>query len=464
MSDRLPGCLQIDELRQMVSSGQIDTVLVVFPDLYGRLMGKRLTADFFLDQALADGMHACDYLLTVDMEMEVVEGYGFANWSSGYGDIHCVPDLGTLRQISWLDRTALVLCDLHTPEHELVPEAPRSMLRQQLQALEASGYTAQTATELEFYLFQDSYEEAKAKGFDGLQTRGHYIEDYHILQGTKAEDYHGTVRRQMSASGIPVESSKGEWGPGQHEINLRYTGALEMADRHVIYKHGCKEIAHQQDCAVSFMAKWDTQLAGSGMHLHVSLWDPEGKSNQFIGDHDMDVGQALSVSSVFRHFLGGWMHHARELMPFYAPYPNSYKRFVHQSWAPTVLGWSRDNRTAGFRIVGSGPSLRIECRIPGADANPYLAIAATIAAGVEGIRQQIEPPPQLSGDVYGASDIPRVCSTLHEAIDEMSNSTFLRRAFSDQVIDHYLHFFRTEQRKSDESVTSWERARYFERG
>ena len=464
MSERPRGCLQVDELRQLVVDGQIDTILTAFPDLYGRLMGKRITADFFLDQILVSGRHACDYLLTVDMEMDVVAGYGFANWSSGYGDVHCVPDLTTLRQIAWLDRTALVLCDLHTADHQLIPEAPRSILRQQLQRLHLAGYGAKVGTELEFYLFKDSYEEAKAKNFENLETSGSYIEDYHILQATKAESYHGAVRRQMSDSGIPVESSKGEWGPGQHEINLRYAEALEMADRHVLYKHGCKEIAWHQDASVSFMAKWHSDLAGSGMHLHLSLWDPEMATNQFTGEEVIEPEMALQTSPVFRHFLGGWMSHARGVMPFYAPYPNSYKRFIHQSWAPTVLGWSRDNRTAGFRIVGDGASLRIECRIPGADANPYLAIAATIAAGLDGLEKKTEPPPPFSGDVYGSSEFPRVCSTLHEAIDELAESSMLRQAFGDAVVDHYLHFFRTEQRKSDESVTTWERARYFERG
>ncbi len=464
MSHTTRGRLHIDELRQMIEAGQIDTILAVFPDLYGRLMGKRITADFFLDQTLAGGMHACDYLLTVDMEMDVVDGYRFANWATGYGDIHCVADLTTLRQITWLDRTALVLCDLMTPGHDLIPEAPRSMLRQQLQALERAGYTAQVGSELEYYLFKDSYDEARAKGFENLETAGAYIEDYHILQGTKAEAYHGTVRRQMSASGIPVEFSKGEWGPGQHEINLRYAEALEMADRHVLYKHGCKEIAWSQDASVSFMAKWHSDLAGSGMHLHLSLWDKEGETNQFVGDHPIDGAQGLTVSPVFQHFLGGWMHHARALMPLYAPYPNSYKRYVHQSWAPTVLGWSSDNRTAGFRVVGAGSGLRIECRIPGADANPYLAIAATIAAGLDGITHERQPPDLFTGDVYGADQLPRVCSTLHEAIGEMADSAMLRAAFGDGVVEHYLHFFRTEQRKYDESVTAWERARYFERG
>ena len=280
-----------------------------------------------------------------------------------------------------------------------------------------------------------------------------------MLQGTKEETINAQVRRHMSASGIPVEFSKGEWGPGQHELNLRYADALEMADRHCIYKQGFKEIAWAQDLAVSFMAKWRTDLAGSSMHLHLSLW--EGEENAFVGDSDLGPVQG---SEAFRHFLGGWMTHARAIAPFYAPYPNSYKRYVSQSWAPTRIAWSYDNRTAGFRVVGKGNTLRIESRLPGADANPYLAFAATLAAGLDGLRRGIEPPPVFSGDVYTAEDLPEVPGNLREATDEMEGSDMLREAFGGDVVDHYVHFFRTEQRKYDEAVTSWERARYFERG
>ena len=451
--------LRLDELREGIASGAIDTVLAVFPDLYGRLLGKRITGEFFLEHTVEDGLHACDYLLTVDMEMDVVDGYEFASWERGYGDVHCTPDWTTLRRISWLERSALVLCDLeHEPGHEPVALAPRTMLKNQIAALAAAGWRAKCASELEYYLFKDSYETAQAKGFDNLEPAGAYIEDYHMLQATKAEAYHGAVRRYMSASGVPVEFSKGEAGPGQHEINVRFGDALETADRHVLYKHGCKEIAWQQECAVSFMAKWRTDLAGSSMHLHLSLWDGDGQTNQFA------TNQLVGESDTFRHFLGGWMTHARALSPFYAPYPNSYKRYVSQSWAPTSIAWSHDNRTAGFRIVGRGPSLRIESRLPGADANPYLAYAATIAAGLDGVRRQTEPPPAFDGDAYEARELPRVPATLHEATDELAASTMLRDAFGDEVVDHYVHFFRTEQARYDEAVTSWERARYFERG
>ena len=447
------GTLTLEQLQVQVASGHIDTVLVVFPDLYGRLIGKRVNAEFFLEQTAPTGMHACDYLLTVDMEMDVVEGYDFANWEKGYGDFHCLPDLNTLRRISWLDRSALVFCDLaHEETHRPVAQAPRSMLKTQIRRLADLGLRAAGGSELEYYLFEDSYAQAHAKHYEDLETFGWYIEDYHILQGTREEGINGAVRRHMHESGIPVEFSKGEWGPGQHELNLRYAEVLEMADRHALYKHGFKEIAQSQGLSVSFMAKWHADLAGSSMHLHLSLWDEEGR-NAFVGEAD-----------TFRHFLGGWMAHARAIAPFYAPYPNSYKRYAYQSWAPTRIAWSYDNRTAGFRVVGNGPSLRIECRLPGADANPYLAYSAALAAGIDGLENKIDPPGAFRGDVYQADELPRVPANLREATDELESSTVLRRAFGDEVIDHYVHFFRTEQRKFDEAVTTWERARYFERG
>ena len=457
--------LTIEELRRRAAAGTIETVLAVFPDLYGRLVGKRTHVDFFLDHTAAHGMHACDYLLTVDMEMDVVEGYDFANWERGYGDVHCTPDLSTLREVTWLEKSALVFCDLDRESdkgHAPVAIAPRTMLKNQLARLAESGYRAKCGSELEYYIFEDSYKGAMKKGFQNLETAGWYLEDYHMLQGTKEEELNAAVRRHMNGSGMPVESSKGEWGPGQHEINLRYTDALEMADRHTLYKHGFKEIAWQQEKAVSFMAKWRSDLAGSSMHLHLSLWDVDGERNLFEGDQP--VGGPVKASGTFRHFLGGWMSHARAIAPFYAPYPNSYKRYAFQSWAPTALGWSHDNRTAGFRVVGNGSSLRIESRIPGADANPYVAFAATIAAGLHGIESGTEPPDIFEGDVYQAADLPRVPATLTEATDELERSDMMRRAFGDDAIDHYVHFFRTEQRKFDEAVTDWERQRYFERG
>jgi glutamine synthetase len=452
----MQGRIDLEELRSLTEKGDIDTVLVVFPDMYGRLVGKRIVARFFLEQSET---HACDYLLACDIDMEPVPGYQFTSWAKGYGDFRPVPDLSTLRVASWLDRTALVLCDVYEEESEaLVPFAPRTILRKQLQRAADLGFTAMGASELELYVFKDSYEDVAGKGFINLQPLGRVIEDYHILQGTKEEFLIGAIRRHLERSGVPVESSKGEWGPGQQEIGLRYAEVLEMCDRHVIYKHAAKEIAWQNGCAVTFMAKWDERYAGSSCHIHISLWDKDGKP-LFAGDDHLGP---IQCSPTFRWFLGGWMAHIRELFPFFAPYPSSYKRYVPGSFAPTGIAWSYDNRTAGFRIVGHGPSLRIECRTAGADANPYLAFAATLAAGLDGIANQTEPPPAFEGDVYGARELPQVPRFLPEAIAALEESAFAREALGDEVVDHYLHFFRTEQRKFDATVTDWERRRYFE--
>jgi glutamine synthetase len=446
------GKIDFDTLKRMVADEEIDTIVVCFPDMYGRLVGKRITARFFVDDVAEHGMHACDYLLACDIDMDPVPGYAFTSWAKGYGDFHPVPDFNTMRVASWLPKTALVLCDVHAVEsHDLVALAPRSILRRQLDRAADLGYTAFGASELELYVFNDSYETAAQKGYINLEPIGRVIEDYHILQSTKEEFLIGAIRSHLERSGIPVESSKGEWGPGQQEIGLRYTDLLEMADRHHLYKHAAKEIAWQHGKAITFMAKWDERYAGSSCHIHVSLWDKSGKKALFAGESD-----------TFRHFLGGWMAHIRELFAFYAPYPSSYKRYVPGSFAPTGIAWSHDNRTAGFRIVGSGPSLRIECRAAGADANAYLAFAATLAAGLDGIENKTEPPPVFEGDVYAAQELPHVPRTLNEAIAALESSAFARAAFGDAVVDHYLHFFRTEQRKFDAAVTDWERRRYFE--
>ena len=457
----VPGMLTREQLVDEIERGDIETVLAAFPDLYGRLMGKRITGHFFRDRIAEGGMDVCAYLLTVDMEMDPVPGYAFASWEEGYGDVHVVPDFSTLRRAAWLPKTALILCDLYTErEHEPVAVAPRQMLQRQLAHARAAGFSVMGGLELELYCFDETYESARKKAYHDLQTMGAYIEDYHIFQGTKEEDLIGAIRNALDGSGVPVEFSKGEWGPGQQEINLVYSDALVQADRAVIYKHAAKEIAYAQDRAVTFMAKWDERLAGSSMHVHLSLWDPDGQRPCFPGDQQMGP---LMAGDTFRWFLGGWMAHARELIAFYAPSVNSYKRYQEESFAPTGIAWSYDNRTAGFRIVGHGPSLRIECRIPGADANPYLAYAATIAAGLDGIRNKIEPPPIFQGNVYQAADLPQVPRTLRAAIGELERSELAREAFGADVVEHYLHFLRTEQRKFDEAVTCWERARFFER-
>ena len=447
----MKGLLTLEALRSLVGQGDIDTVVAGFTDHYGRLLGKRFDAGMFVDDIVSNGGHACDYLLTVDMEMEPVPGYRFANWQLGYGDFHMVPDLATLRIASWLERSAFVLCDVKSEKtHDFVAVAPRSILRKQLEATAKAGYQSFAATELEHYLFRTSYRDAAKSGYLGLEPAGWYLEDYHLLQGTRSEDFHGAARRHLAASGVPVETSKGEWGKGQHEINVRYAGALDMADRHVVFKQCLKELADNAGLSVTFMAKPFHAQAGSSCHIHFSLWR-DGK-NVFEKDGDL-----------FRWFLGGWMAHVGELMPFYAPTVNSYKRYVDASWAPTRIAWSYDNRTAGFRVVGSGPAMRIECRIPGADCNPYLAFAAVLASGLDGIASKTEPPAAFVGDAYAAANLERMPHTLGEATERFAASAFARRAFGEDVVEHYAHFFRTEMAAFNAAVTDWERNRYFER-
>ncbi|MEY2565983.1 MAG: glutamine synthetase [Actinomycetota bacterium] len=439
--------LTLDQLTELVGSDQIDTVIVGFSDHYGRLNGKRCDAEFFLDEVADHGTHGCDYLLTTDMEMEPVPGYAFANWELGYGDMHLVPDLATLRRVSWLDRTALVLCDVDD-----VAVAPRSVLRRQVESANEHGLSVMAATELEYYLFDTSYKAAAEAGYRtrDLDPAGWYLEDYQLLQGTRTEAFTQTVRRHLKQSGVPVETSKGEWGLGQHELNVRYAEAIEMADRHVIYKQCLKEVADQQGQSVTFMAKPHADRAGSSCHVHMSLW--RDGVNAFAGE-----------SNEFRWFLGGCLAHAPEVMALFAPTINSYKRYVDASWAPTRIAWSMDNRTAGFRVVGSGDALRVECRIPGADCNPYLALAGLLAAGLDGVANQTEPPDRFVGDVYAAGDLPHVPRTLRDATDAFSASTFAKAAFGEDVVEHYTHFFRSEQAAYDGAVTDWERQRYFER-
>jgi len=449
--------LSLDDLRRSVDDGRIDTVLLTFTDLYGRPLGKRLDAGFFLENA-QQGTHVCDYLLTVDMNMDPVPGYQLASWERGYGDFRMVPDLATLRVASWLEKTALVLCDL-TPRDSpaLLAQAPRSILRRQVERAAAMGFQAMAGSELEYYSFNQSYRQAAAAGYASLEPAGWYLEDYHVLQGTREEALNGAVRRHLTQSGIPVECSKGEWGKGQHELNLRYSDALNMADRHVIFKQCLKEVADRLGMSVTFMAKFDSSQAGSSCHLHLSLW----RDGESIMQGPSQLGP-FCCSEVFRWFLGGWIAHVPEFMVFYAPTVNSYKRYRSGSWAPTRLAWSYDNRTASFRVVGKGPSLRIECRIPGADCNPYLCFAASLASGLDGIDQRTEPPPIFEGDMYAARAIPAIPATLRDAAACFESSEFVRQALGAEVAEHYSHFFHTEQDAYDAAVTDWERRRYFE--
>jgi glutamine synthetase len=449
------------ELEAAVTRGEIDTVVVGFTDHYGRLCGKRFDASFFLESAVKDGTHACDYLLTTDMEMEPVPGYAFASWEQGYGDVHLVPDLSTLRVATWLDSTALVLCDVARgvggPHDERTSVAPRSILRKQVDAAAALGFTAKAATELEHYLFETSYRDI-ARGATP-EPAGWYLEDYQLLQGARTERFHQEARRHLARSGVPVENSKGEWGLGQHELNVRYADVLEMADRHVVLKQCMKELADQQGLSVTFMAKPFADRAGSSCHVHVSLWRDDEPA--FASDAR---GSGVSPSEgTLDRFVGGVLAHAADVMLLFAPTVNSYKRYVDGSWAPTRLAWSEDNRTAGVRLVGHGAARRVECRIPGADCNPYLALAGLLAAGLDGIASEIDPPPRFTGDVYAATELPHVPRTLRDATDAFESSAFTRAAFGDDVVDHYTHFARTEQAAYDGAVTDWERRRYFER-
>jgi glutamine synthetase len=447
--------LTLKDLRAKTEAGEIDTVIVAFADHYGRLHGKRFDASFFIDDAVANGTHACDYLLTVDMEMEPVAGYSYASWEQGFGDFHLVPDLETLRLASWLDRTALVLCDVEDEtKHAPVAVAPRSVLRRQLERAASAGFTAKGASELEYYIYDDSYREAAEKKYSDLNPAGWYVEDYHLLQGAREERYNGPVRRHLADSGVPVENSKGEWGRGQHEMNIRYSELLTMADRHSVMKLAMKEIADATGVSVTFMAKPVTGEAGSSCHVHVSLWQDDSSAFSDDGGSDTDA---------FRWFLGGWMAHVGDVMAFYAPTVNSYKRYQPGSWAPVGIAWSEDNRTAGFRVVGSGASRRIECRLPGADCNPYLVYAAVLASGLDGIANKTEPPAEFVGDVYQARDLPRVPATLREAATAFAKSDFAREAFGTDVHEHYAHFFDVEATQYDNAVTDWERWRYFER-
>ena len=460
--DTNKGTLNIAGLRSAVADGSIDTVILAFPDLYGRLMGKRLDASFFLTD-VAGGTHACDYLLTVDMEMEPVSGYEFSNWNLGYGDMHLAPDLATMRKLSWLDRTAFVMCDSQLePGHEPVPVAPRSILKNQLARLREAGFEAMAGSELEYYQYRTSFSDAARSDYRNLNEAGWYIEDYNLLQAARSDDLNGAYRRHLAASGVPVESTKGEFGRGQHELNIRYAPILEMADRHVLLKQAVKEISDLLGASATFMAKPDESQAGSSSHLHVSLWrERDGElTNAFPGDGNL---AGIACSDEFRWFLGGWMRYVPEMMVCYAPTVNSYKRFQAGSWAPTATAWSPDNRTAGFRVVGSGPSLRIECRIPGADVNPYLAYSAVIASGLTGIERRIEPPPAYIGDVYSASDETALPATLEEAVRNFTTSELTNSAFGPEVVAHYAHFYATEAQAYQRAVTDWERRRYFER-
>jgi glutamine synthetase len=442
--------LSLDDLRKDVDSGEIDTVVVAFTDMQGRLFGKRLHAEFFLEDSVEHGIEGCNYLLALDMEMDPVPGYEIASWERGYGDFRIVPDFATLRRIPWLEATALVLGDVLWLDGSPVGPSPRQVLKAQVERAEALGYTPMFGSELEFFVLQETYAEAHTKHYRDLTPSVPYILDYHVLAATYDEPLIRQLRNGMHGAGIRVESSKGEAWPGQHEVNFRYADALTMADNHAVYKNGAKEIAYLNGCSITFMAKPDDTWIGNSCHIHSSLWQ-DGR-NAFDGESD-----------VFKHYLAGQIAALKGLAIFVAPTINSYKRFAAGSWAPTTLAWGHDNRTCGFRIVGHGQSLRTETRIPGGDVNPYLAFAALIAAGLHGIENELELPPALEGNAY-ESDAERFPASLREAIAALEASTVARSALGDEVVDHYLNYARTEQRLFDQVVTCYERERLYERG
>ncbi|PSJ60950.1 glutamine synthetase family protein [Pseudaminobacter soli (ex Li et al. 2025)] len=455
----MAGNLSFDQLKKAVAENEIDTVLACAVDMQGRLIGKRFLARYFVDSA-HDETHGCNYLLADDIDMEPVPGYKAASWSKGYGDFVMKPDLATLRYVPWLEKTALVLCDvLDHHDHADLSHSPRAILRRQVKRLQERGYLAYFASELEFYLFSETYDSARAKHWQSLQTASPYIGDYLIGITTKEEPYMRKLRNDMEAAGIPIENSKGEWGPGQEEINVRYAEALEMADRHVILKNGAKEIAEGMGQAVSFMAKYNYGLAGNSSHIHNSLWSADGATPLFF-DRQGEYG----MTKLGHQWAAGQLKYAKEFTWFLAPYVNSYKRFQAGTFAPTKIMWSEDNRTAGFRLCGMGSKgVRMECRIGGADLNPYLAFAALIAAGLAGIDEKLELQKPFVGDAYQAAELPEIPKTLRGAIETLEKSTMLREAFGEDVIGHYLHTARWEQLEYDRRITDWELHRGFER-
>ncbi len=453
----MPGTLSFDDLKSRVADGSIDTVLTCFVDMQGRLMGKRFHAANFVETSFKE-THCCNYLLATDLEMATPDGYAATSWQKGYGDYIMAPDLSTLRLTPWLQGTAMVLCDIldhHT--HTPVPHDPRAVLKKQVARLKDMGFDAMMATELEFFLFEKSFDEIRKDGFHDLMPISGYNEDYHILQTTKEEHVMRPIRNHLFAAGLPIENTKGEAETGQEELNIRYAPAVDCADHHSIAKNAIKEIAWAHGHAATFLPKWHHDKVGSSSHVHQSLWK-DGEPAFYEGDAD------LSMSGLMKHYMAGLIAYAPDYTFFLAPYINSYKRFAKGTFAPTKTVWSVDNRTAGFRLCGDGTKgVRVECRIGGSDLNPYLAQAAMLAAGIKGIEDRMDLAPPTKGDVYEdakAADIPQ---TLRAATETLRNSTFLRDAMGDDVVDHYTRCAEWEQEEFDRVVTDWEIARGFER-
>lgn len=452
--DRSEAMLSTKELAALVDEGSIDTVLLAITDMQGRLQGKRLAARHFVDEALTAGTEACSYILATDVAMNTLDGFAMTSWDQGYGDFVLRPDLSTLRRVPWQPGTAMVLCDVTWEDAQPVRPSPRQVLSGQLDRLAERGYQAYAGTELEFLVFRDTYEEAWDRGYRGLAPANQYNGDYSLLGTARVESLLRRIRREMAGAGLYPESAKGECNLGQHEINFRYDEAQTACDHHVIFKHGAKEIAQQEGRSVTFMAKYDAR-EGSSCHIHLSLWSDD-ETPQFPG------GSPDGFSPVMEHFLAGQLAWLPELTLLFAPNINSYKRYVAGSFAPTTVAWGRDNRTCALRVVGHGPSLRVENRVPGGDVNPYLAVAAMIAAGLDGMDNQLPLEPATPGSAY-AADKPAVPATLGDAIAAFAESKLARHAFGDDVVDHYLNAARAEQAAFQAAVTDWERVRGFER-
>jgi glutamine synthetase len=461
MSDEHGHNEHLEELREMVRDGQVDTVIVALTDMQGRLMGKRVQAQAFLRGVVDHGIHFCTYLLGTDMEMNTPDGFRLMNWQTGYGDWIARQVWETTRVLPWLEQTAIVLCDAIDEETgDEIPVSPRTMLKRQVERAETMGLRVKAGTEFEFYVLSDTFEDLNEKGYNDVERVGYYNEDYHLLQATKLEPLYRQIRNQMTAARIPIEFSKGEAAPSQHEINIRYDDVLESADRSVLFKHGAKEIAWQNGYGLTFMAKPYAEWTGSSGHLHMSVWDPPGDKPLF----HQDGAQPYGMSDTMRWFLGGMMALQRELALLIAPNVNSYKRYAVASWAPVNVVWGRDNRTTGFRIVGHGPSLHIENRFPGGDMNPYLAYAAEVGAGLYGIAHKVELPDEYKGNGYEAIGCDRMPRALYEAISLLERSEAAVEIFGRDVVDHYLNAARVEQEAYDAAVHAWDRERYLERG
>jgi glutamine synthetase len=446
--------MNANELKTRIEEGEIDTVIVAIPDVFGRLVGKRFTGQFYLESVAEHGTHGCNYLLTVNIEMDPMDGFKLANWEAGFGDFAMRPDTSSIRVLPWQPGAALVICDFVRDAGDYVLEAPRSVLRRQVDSLAQQGYICKTASELEFYLFNNSYPDAFAAGYRHLTPSSDYRIDYHTMQPAREETLFRAVRNQMCAAGVPVESSKGEWGTGQHEVNFVYGDPIPVADMHTVFKQGIKEIAAQQGRSITFMAKPTMSEAGNSCHIHCSLWK-DGR-NAFA---DGNGGH----TKLFRQFLGGLLKYSPDFCYFFGPTINSYKRYQPGSWAPTKMAWSHDNRTVGFRVVGQGNGLRIENRMPGADANPYLAFAATMAAGMAGIRENLDCSEDYRGNAYVDPKLKALPSSLEEAIDLLNGSKLAEESFGKEVVEFYVHTGRLEVQAFNNSVTDWEKFRYYER-